>query len=96
MTAESHENCKACPTINELDSENEIIIEPGDFKITTESTDPHYEPSENIETMETEIANDEKLAWGASYTQEILCLAPPIGLLSEDGLGGRTACRKLE
>ena len=72
MTAESHENWKACPTTNELDSENEIIIEPGDFKITTESFDPHYEPSENIETMETEIANDEKLAWGASYARDLM------------------------
>ena len=72
MTAKSHETWKACPTINELNSENEIIIEPGDFKITTESTDPHYEPSENIETMETAIANDEKLAWGASYARDLM------------------------
>ena len=95
-TTRSCNDWNISPAENESDTENEIIIEPGDFKITTESIDPRYEPSENIETMETEIANDEKLAWGASYTQEILCLAPPIGLLSEDGLGGRTACRKLE
>ena len=48
-TAESRKSWTVCPTINESDTENEIIIEPGDFKITAESVDPHYDPWESSE-----------------------------------------------
>ena len=35
------------PVMEESDSDNEIIIEPEDFKIVPERTDPHWQPWED-------------------------------------------------
>ena len=43
------------PVKEESDSENEIIIEPEDFKIVPEKTDPHWQPWESEEKMKKRI-----------------------------------------